>query len=158
MEGVEGVEEFLLGGVLAGDELYIVYHKHVHVAVFVAELGVGIVLYGLYQLVCKCFAGNVGYAVGGVYLLYVVAYGVHKVGLAKANVAVYEQRIVRRGRVVRNCLCGGVGNVVAAANDKAVKGELGVQHGIFPAGFLFLKAQILLPLVRGHEDYAVCRP
>ena len=155
MQGIEGIEELLLGGVFAGDKLHIVYHQHVYVAVLVAELGVCVVLYGFYQLVCEGLAGNVGYAVGGVLFLYVVAYSVHKVGLAQAHVAVYEQGVVGGGGVVRNGLCGGVGNVVAAAYNEAFKGKLGVEHGLLPAGFLQLEAQILFPFVGGHENDAV---
>ena len=40
IERIEGVEEFLLRLLLACDELDIVHHQHVHIAVAVAELKV----------------------------------------------------------------------------------------------------------------------
>ena len=156
MEGVEGIKKLLLGGILARDKLHIVHHQHIHIAVFAAELGVGVVLYGVDKLVCKGFAGNVGYAVSGVIVLYVVAYCVHKVGFAKADVAVYKEGIVCGGGVIRHRLCGGGGDVVAAAYNEIVKCKFGIKGGILPAGFLFLQFKILIPLIGGNEYYAIC--
>ena len=121
VEGIEGVEKLLLGGVLAGDELHIVYHEHVHIAVLVAELGVGVVLNGLYQLVGKGLAGDVGYAGGGVVLLYFVANGVHKVGLAKSGTSVDEQRIIYMTRCLSYCKCCGMCKIIIVTNDKCLK-------------------------------------
>ena len=151
VEGIEGVEELLLGGVLAGDELHIVYHQHVHIAVLVAELGVGVVLNGLYELVGKGLAGDVGYAGGGVVLLYFIANGVHKVGLAKANVTVNVERVKCLRRLCRHGLCRGVGYIVAAAYYEGIEGEAGVQQGLAAALFFRHELLVLGALVAAYE-------
>ncbi len=123
VQGVEGVEELLLGALLAGEELDVVDEQHVHVAEAVAEAGHLVVADGVDHLVGELLAGDV--ADGGVRLaaLHVVADGVHQVGLAHADAAVEEERVVGLGGALGDGLRGGHGELVAAADDEGVEAD-----------------------------------
>jgi hypothetical protein len=58
-----------------------------------------------------------------------VADGLHEVGLAHADAAIEEERVVGLGRAFRNGLASGVGKLVAAANDESVEGVTRVELG-----------------------------
>ncbi len=53
--------------------------------------------------------------------------GLHQVGLAHSDPAVEEERVVGLRRTLRNRLAGGVGELIAAANDESIKGVAGIQ-------------------------------
>ena len=104
VQRVEGVEELLLRALLAGEELDVVDQQHVDVAEPVAEAGHLVVADGVDHLVGELLTGDV--ADGGVRLaaLHVVADGMHQVGLAHADAAVEEERVVGlRGRSATAC-------------------------------------------------------
>ena len=88
VEGVEGMEEFLLGLLLAGDKLHIVHQQNVRVAVFVVELQLLALTDGLNQGVGKIIALDVHDFGAGVVLADAVGDGVDQMGLAEAAVAV----------------------------------------------------------------------
>ena len=129
LEVVEGVEELLLRGALAGNELDIVHHEDIGSAETVTELLVAVGLHGGDQLVGKVLAGDVDDVHLRMQLVGIVADGVHEMGLAKAHAAVDEQGVV--------CLRGHlghrqgyrVGEPVAAAHHEGIEGVLGVQVG-----------------------------
>ena len=94
VQGVEGVEEFLLDPLLAGQELDIVNEQHVGLAVFAAEADQLVVLDGVNVFVGEFLRGKISDAgdffVGG----HMLADGVEQVRLAQSDSAVKEQRVV----------------------------------------------------------------
>ena len=148
---VEGVEELLLGRLLAGDELDIVDEEKVDVAVFHAELLAGAVLYGFKELVCELVALYVSYLGRGRPLAYRLADGKQQVGLAEAGVAVDKQGVVRAAGLLRYGDGGVVREAVGVADDEAVKGVSGhLGQGIVVLFLLLIVAELLLC----ENDYA----
>ena len=148
---VEGVEELLLGRLLAGDELDIVDKEKIDVAVFHAEFLAGAFLYGFEELVCEFVALYVSYLGRGRPLAYRLADCKQQVGLAEAGVAVDEQGIVRAAGLLRYSDRGVVREAVGVADDEAVKGvsrHLG--QGIVVLFLLLIVAELLLC----ENDYA----
>jgi hypothetical protein len=97
VQGVEGVEELFLGALLAGEELDVVDEQDVDGAVLVAEAGHLVVADGVDHLVGELFAGDVADGGVGLAALDEVADGLHEVGLAHADAAVEEERVVGLG-------------------------------------------------------------
>ena len=122
VEVVEGVEELLLGLLLALDELDVVDEQHVDVAVAALEGVVGAGAHGVDELVEEGLGGDVAHPVGRVVLPHVVADGLQEVGLAQAGVAVDEQRVVLAGRRLGHGQGGGVGEPVGRADHEGVEG------------------------------------
>ena len=131
VQGVEGVEELLLGALLARDELDIVHQQHVGLPVLVPELLGGAGPDGGDDLVGELFTGNVDNVEIRMVLADLDLDGVQQVGLAQTALAVDEQRIVGAGGVRGHRLGGGVGELVGRALDEVLKGEL-----VFAAGQL----------------------
>ena len=115
------MEELLLGALLAGEELNVVDEQDVDVAELVAERGHLVVADGVDHLVGELFAGDVADGGVGLAALYVVADGVHEMGLAHADAAVEEERVVGLGGALGDGLGGGHGELVAAADDEGVE-------------------------------------
>jgi hypothetical protein len=109
VEGVEGVEELLLGPIFAGQELDVVDEQDVDGAVPVAEV-VGLVLLdGRDHLVGEFLRGDVGdLGRTPVALAHGMADGVHEMGLAQTHAAVEEERVVGLARGVGHRAAGGV--------------------------------------------------
>ena len=59
-----------------------------------------------------------------------MADGVHEVGLAQARPAVDVEGVVGLGRILGHGHGGGVGELVAAADDEVLEGVIGVEVGI----------------------------
>ena len=129
MEGVEGVEELLLGGGLARDEVDIVDEQNVAGAVLVAELGHGLAGHGVDHLVGEVLALDVDDPHVGDLLLQLVGDGVEQVGLTQTAGAVDEERIVGLGGAVGHGDTGGVGELIGGAYDEVVKGVLEIEGG-----------------------------
>ena len=72
---IEGVEKFLLGGFLAGDELDIVHQKQIHIPVFLAEFLCRAGLDGFYHLVGEFIALDVCDLSAGLVLVDVLSDG-----------------------------------------------------------------------------------
>ena len=90
MQGIEGVEKFLLGADLTGDKLNIVHQQHVHLPVFGAEFRRLPLLDGLDQLIGDIFPLGVDdLHIGGIFLN-LVADGVEQVGFSQSGAAVYK--------------------------------------------------------------------
>ena len=121
VQRVEGVEELVLGALLAGEELDVVDEQHVDAAVLVAEAGHLLVAHVGDHLVGELLARDV--ADGGLRLaaLHLVADGVHEVGLAEADAAVEEERVVGLRWALGDRLRGGACELVAGAEDEAVE-------------------------------------
>ena len=109
---VEGVEELLLDTYLAGYELDIVHEEEVNIAVFVAELLLGVVLDGLNHLIRKVVALDIGYLGVGIGLVYLLPYGQKQMRLSEPRVAVDEKRVIGKPRVIGDRDGGSVGEFV----------------------------------------------
>ena len=177
MQCVEGVEELLLRGFLALQELDIVHDQHVEIAVFALELLAAVVGDGVNEVVGQLFTGDVAHAHIGLQLLGIVADGVQQVGFAEARFAPNEQRIIGASWGFGDGATGGVRELVGAADDEAFEGVLLVQQGVrvpvahvrvrgcgrrrlgrrecLVVGFWLLGALMLLGQALGGEDAGV---
>ena len=161
VQRVERVEELLLRGIAARDELDIVEHQHVHVAEAVAEFDVLVVLDGGDQLIGEHLAGQVEHAHVRKVILDEVADGVHQVRLAQAHAAVEEQRVVGHARRLRDGQRGRVRKAVGRADDERVKRGLRVERVHALKGRLFLLLLALLPgdaLLDAHQLHGHLAP
>ena len=122
VDAVEGVEELVLGLLLAGDELDIVHQKEIHAAVAVMEILGRAVFDGPHELVGKVVALDVGDAFLRLTLVDGVADGQQQVRFPEAGIAVDEKGIVGLARILRHGDGGGVGEAVGVADDEVVKG------------------------------------
>ena len=131
VEGVEGVEELLLGGGLARDEVDIVDEQDVAGAVLVTELGHGLSGHGVDHLVGEVLALDVDDPHVGDLLLQLVGDGVEKVSLTQTAGAVDEQGVVGLSGTVGHGDTGGVSELVGGTHDEVLKGILKVEgrHG-----------------------------
>ncbi len=127
VEGVEGVEELLLGALFAGEELDVVDEQDVDVAELVAEAGHLVVADGVDHLVGELFAGDVGDGGVGLAAFHVMSDGVHEVGFAHADAAIEEQGVVCLGGALGDGLGCGHGELVAGADDEGVELVLGIE-------------------------------
>ena len=72
-------------------------------------------------------------AVCGSAALDLVSDGLHEMGFAHADAAVKEERVVSLGGTFGDSLAGGVGKLVAAADDEGVEGIAWIQlRGAIP--------------------------
>src|SRR3990172_2601096 len=112
VEVVEGVEELLLGALLAGDELDVVDQQEVDGPVLGAELRGAIVADGVDEVVGEALRGEVEHIKAGEEAGDLMADGVEEVGLAQADPAVDEERVVRLAGQFGPGLAGRLGELV----------------------------------------------
>ena len=129
IQGVERVEELLLGAGLAGEELDVVDEQDVGVAVGVLE---GVDRLGAQradEVVGEGLGGGV--ADGGTTAVVqdVVADGMEEVGLAEAGRGVEEEGVVGLAGELGDGEGGGVGQAVALADDELLESVAGVELG-----------------------------
>jgi len=124
IQRIEGVEKFLLGAFLAGDELDIIHGQQVGLAVFFLELGGGAVADGQNQLIGEFLALDIQELIIRVILAYLAADGIDEVGFAQAAAAVHKERVVAFGGVIGYRPGRGVGQAVAAAHHEGLEGIL----------------------------------
>jgi hypothetical protein len=123
----EGVEELFLCAVLVGKELHIVDQQQIQRVVAVLEFVKSLALVGLNHIRNKLFGVDVeNFGVGPV-LQQLVAHGVHQVGLAQADAAVDEQRVVQMPRHAGHMHGGGARHAVGRALHQGVEGERGIE-------------------------------
>ena len=139
VQGVEGVEELLQGGLLALQELDVVHQEDVDVPVAALEgLQAAVVAVAVTQAGDEVRGELLGVDVLdadlGVEGTRVVADGVQEVGLAQAGAPVDEQGVVGAGGRLRHGDGGGVGEPVGGAGDVGVKGVARVEAGAVAAG------------------------
>jgi len=130
VQGIEGMEEFLLRALLAGEELDVVDHQHVRLPVFLPEFDESAVLNGVDELVGELLAGdveNLRTLAGGEH---VVADGLQQVRFAESAAAVDEKRVVGLGWRLRDGEGRGVGELIVRADDECVE----IVAGVHPAG------------------------
>ena len=118
---VEGVEEFLLRAVLAGEELDVINQEHIDLPVAFAEFLEFAVLDGADVVVGELFGGDVENLQVLFVLLDEMADGLHQVGLAEPHAAVQKQRIVRAGRSLRHRARRRRCKPVVLAHDKRIE-------------------------------------
>ena len=149
------MEEFLLSGGLAADELDVVHQKQVCVAVFFAELHVFVLAQGGDELVGEGLGVDVNDVVVGEALLQAGGDGVEQMRFAKAGRTVDKQGIVGPGGVVGDSQGSVVGKAVRGADHELVKGELRVEPGRFGRGLFLRKGGHFLFADDVHLDLLV---
>ena len=117
-QGVEGVEEFLLRAVLAGNELHVVHHQHVHVTEHAFEIHDGTFAQGLHEAVHELFRRQIQHLRGRMIDLIVMGDGVHQVRLAQAHAAIQEQGVEAHRPALGHAARGGMGQFVGFADDE----------------------------------------
>ena len=127
VEIVEGMEELLLRGVFAGNELNIVDQEQVRAAVFEAELVVLAFAQSVDQLVGELVALDIDDVVVRMRFVNLVGNGIEQVRLADAGRAVDEKRVIGICRLFRDGDGCGVCKAVAVADDEVIEGELRIE-------------------------------
>ena len=129
VQGVERVEELLLGLFLVLQELDVVDQQDVDIAVAAAEpLGLA-VADRVDEVVGELLGAHVPHPGAGEEAHGVVPDRVQQVGLAQARLAVDEQRVVGLGRRFGDGDRGGVREPVARPDDEGLEGVLRVEPG-----------------------------
>ena len=127
-QGVEGVEELLLGRVAAADELEVVDHQHVDRAELLLE-GHGVFrAQGTHELVHELLCGEIDDAPLRGARRDLPRDTVHQVSLAEPDRPVEEQRIERHRAGLGHAPGGGVGELVRFADHEVVEGEALVER------------------------------
>ena len=119
MKRVKGVEEFLLGTLLAADKLNVVHQQDVGVSVLMSELGHLGLSEAFDKLVRKVVALYVADNLGRIILFDLVSDSVEQVGLAESGVSVQKQRIIGVRRICRYGETRGVGEFVGRADNSS---------------------------------------
>ena len=115
------MEELLLSALFLGNKLDVVDEQNVDGAELVAKAGHAIVADGVDHLVGEFFRGDVRDAGHGLAAFYLVTDGVHEVGLAHADSAVEEERIVGARGPLGDGQGGGAGKLIAIADDESIE-------------------------------------
>jgi len=118
VQGVEGVEELFLGGLLALQELHVVDEKEVGLAESTTELVRGAVLNRGDELVGELLGADEGDAGVGLPLEELVRDGLHEVGLADPGIAIDEQRVVDARRRLGNRVRRSGGELVGLSDHE----------------------------------------
>lgn len=132
---IEGVEEFLLGIFLAGDELDVVDQNTVNVTVFIFEL---IDIFGTEsrnKFVAEGFGGKVTDFEIRIVFKKLPANGLHQMGFANPDATPNKERVVGKAGVFDDALGGGKGEIVTVANDQIIEGVFGMEAGVKLRGF-----------------------
>ena len=116
------MEHFFLGGVAAGDKLYVVHQENIGSPVFFPEFLIPALPDRLDQFIGECVAFDVNDAVVGIFFMDGVGDGVKQVCFAQTGFAVDKQRIVAFAGRVGHLVRGGVGKLVGGAYDETLKG------------------------------------
>src|SRR2546428_8259111 len=121
MQRIEGMEKLFLSTFLLGQELNVVHQQNVNVTKLVAEAGHLVVTQRVDHLIGEFLAGEVADGGLGLATFDLMSDGLHEMGLAHANTAVKEEGVIRLGRAFCDRQGGGVGKLVARADDERVK-------------------------------------
>ena len=118
LDGVEGVEEFLLGGLFAAEEMDIIDDQEIELAHAMAE-GVELVAAkGGEKFVSEFLAGEISPSAGGVVLDEALAQAVEEMGLAQAAGAVEEEGVVLAAGEFGDVLDGIAGELAGGSDDE----------------------------------------
>ena len=127
VDGVEGVEELLLGALLVGDELDVVDEEQVDLPVARPEVVDATLLDAGDEVVGELLARGVHDALAREARHHGVADRVHEVRLAEAHAAVEEERVVGFAGSLRDRQAGSVGETVGRADDEGPERVAGVE-------------------------------
>ena len=128
-QGIEGMEEFFLCAVLAGDELDIVDHQDIDRTELLLE-GDGVPeTQGPDELIHEFFGRQVNDPLLGLGLADVPRDRVHEMGLAEPDAAIEEKRIIGRDVGFRDAARGGKGKFVRLADDEILEGKSEIKRG-----------------------------
>ena len=127
MQRVEGVKELFLGALFLSEELDVVDQQDVDIAELVAKAGHLVVAQRVDHLVGELLAGDVADGSLRKALFYFMPNSLHQVGFAHSDATVEEEWVVGLGWPLRYGLAGGVGKLVAAADDEGVEGVARIQ-------------------------------
>ena len=154
VQSVEGMEKFLLGGFLTGDELDIVDEENIRLAVFFTESGVLPTGDGFDQLIGEILAVDVdGVQTRGA-LKELVGDGVHQMGLTQTGGTVQKQRIVRGGGIVCHRQSRRVGEFIGVTDDEVLKSVFRiVREPLLTAAGLILLTGYLIHRQEGREIF-----
>ena len=128
VKGIEGVKELLLSFLAPGNKLHIVDDEHVNIAVPVRKASL-FKTDRLDKFFDKRLRAQVGDFFAWVARKNLIAYRLDEVCFTKANATVDKEGIILRARAVCDRLAGGVGEVVARADDEILEGIARVQAG-----------------------------
>ena len=128
-QGVESVEELLLGGLLTPDELDVVDHQHVGRAEQLLEPQGVPAAQRLDELIHELLGGQVHHLARGVLAADLPGDGVHQVGLAEPDAAVKEQRVERRDGQLGDALGRREGELVRLADDEVLERAARIKRG-----------------------------
>jgi len=126
VQGIEGVEKLFLGTLLAREELDVVDHQHIGLAVFLAEFHESTVLDGIDELIGELLAGEIDDLGRLLVLEDVVTDSLQEVGLAQAAAAVDEEGVVGLRGGLRHGHGRTVRKLVVRTNDEGFEGVAGV--------------------------------
>jgi len=154
VEGVEGMEKFLLGPFLAGDELDVVHEQAVDIAILVPETRHLVVTDAFDQLVHEGFCGDINDVQMGGEIEGLEADGIEKMGLSQSDPPVDEQGIIALGglfRLLRHGHGSGVGKLIRGADDETLEGVFKIEGGRKLTAGAFL-GRLVLPVRAGIEN------
>ena len=125
---VEGVEEFLLGRILAADELHVIDHQHVDRAELLLEGHDVLLPQRADELVHELLGREIDHPALRRALLDMPGDGMHQMGLAEPDPAIEEQRVEGHGARLGDALRCGMGELVRLADDEILEGEARIER------------------------------
>ena len=158
VDGVEGVEELLLGPLALGDELDVVDQQHVDAAISVPEVLHLLLADGVDEVVGELLGGGVQDPLARELDRHRVADGVHQVRLAQPHAAVQEERVVGVPRPLGHRQGGRVGQAVGRADDEVGERVAAVQVDRVAAGGAWRGRQAVLVALGRDSGPARRRP
>ncbi len=129
---IECVKEFLLRGILAGNELHVIDHQHVDRAEDFLEIHDLPFAQRLHEAVHELLGRQVKHAQVRAAGLQFMRDGMHQVGLAQADPAVQEQGVEGDRPALGHPAGGGMGQFVGLADHKTVEGKARIQRRARP--------------------------
>src|SRR6056297_53679 len=120
---VEGVKEFLLRAVLAGDELHVIDHQHVDRAEHLLEIHDLAVAQRLHEAIHELLGREVKHGHVGAKLDQVPGDGVHQVRFAQPHATVKEQRVEGGLAALGDAARGCMGKLIGLADHETVEAE-----------------------------------
>ena len=125
---IEGMEEFFLRMLFAGEELNVVDQQRIQRAIGGLELVDAIVLQRSNHIAHEALGVHVGDLRGAIARQDQMPDRVHQMSFAEADSTVDEQRVVGAPRIARDLKRGGLGEMVALAFDEIVESEFGIER------------------------------
>ena len=133
-QGVEGVEKFFLGGILAADELDVIDHQHINGAELVLEIHRILFTQRADEPVHELFRRKIDDVALRRTFMNMPGNSVHQMGLAEADAAIQKQRIELCRGGLGDAPGGGIGKFVGLADDEVLKVKTPVQRSADVAG------------------------